>query len=77
MFFSNETMEGQWGILVYTPNGFFQISAQNWSILPERIDNDGTIHTDRGEVFKFENATYRLVSTSDDNPLDVDIVRIE
>lgn len=73
-------VEGQWGMLVYTPSGYFQISSPNISFHAARIDNDGTIYTRGGaeaEVFKFENGTYRLVSTSDGNPLDVDVVRIE
>lgn len=77
MFSAGGVVEGQWGMLIYAPSGYFQISSPNRSFHAARIDNDGTIYTRRGEVFRFENGTYVLSETSDGSPLDVDVVRIE
>ena len=75
MFPASREVEGQWGILVKTPLGFYRISSRNRSLIAERIDNDGTMYTRRGEVFQFEIGTYILVETSDGQPLEVDIFR--
>lgn len=80
MFSASEYVEGQWGIMAYTPEGFFMISASNWSFVPEEIDNDGTIYTKRWDVFRFENGIYKPVSarteTKDGKPIEIKIVKV-
>lgn len=63
MFSAPQWVEGQWGIIAYTPNGFFMINSPDWSWPPCKVDNDGTIYTNRWDIFKFENGTYKLVKT--------------
>lgn len=63
MFPAGSWVEGQWGIMAYTPDGFFMINSPDWSWPPYKVDNDGTIYTNRSDIFKFEGETYKLVKT--------------
>lgn len=66
MFSATQWVDGQFGIMAYTPEGFFMINAPGWSFGPEKVDNDGTIYTGCGDVFKFEGGTYKLVKMGPD-----------
>src|SRR3990167_814824 len=63
MFSADREVEGQWGIVVHTPVGQIIIESPDRSFQPSSIDNNGTIYTRRGEVFKFEDGTYKLIET--------------
>lgn len=76
MFASSTTVEGQWGTMVYTPEGFFTISSPTKSLWPWKVDNEGTIYTGRGDVFRFESGTYKLVKTGDGKPIEVEVTKI-
>lgn len=77
MFEAGGWVEGQWGIMVHTPEGFFLISAKERSMIPNMIYNDGTIVNSKGDVFGFKNGTYYLVETTSEEPIEVRIKKIE
>lgn len=67
---------GEWGISVHTPEWHFIISSPEKSFPPEKVDSDGTIYTTRGDIFKFENGTYRLAKIGDRKPIEVSVQRL-
>lgn len=77
IFPSFTTVEGQWGIMAYTPEGFFIISAPEKSLSTRVIDNNGTIYTWQGDVFEFRDGTYKLVKTGDGKPIDVKVEAVK
>lgn len=56
-------------IVVRTSSGMYLIASGEYELSPRNIYDDGTLVTTRGDVFKFENGTYKLVETNADNPL--------
>lgn len=64
-----------WDPLVYTPNGFFKIGNFN-SIKVWRISNQGTIYSDRGDVFQYINGSYKAVQISEDIKEEVKIEKV-
>lgn len=63
-------------IIVYTPNGMFMISSPQKSLSPLKIDNNGTIHADSGDVFEFKDGTYKLDKTGDGKPAEVRVTKL-
>lgn len=57
MFESEKTIAGQWGIAVKTPIGMFALSARDWDLVTDGIDDDGTIYSPQG--------TYKFIYTED------------
>lgn len=76
-------IENPWGIIAYTPEGFFIISSPQYDIntQPWRIENDGTLyislHTNVADIFKFGKGTYRLSETTREKPIEVKVTKIK
>lgn len=72
IFPAMQYVEGQWGMMTYTPEGFFMIRSPGWSFAPQIVDYAGNIYTHRGDVFKFEGGTYKLVKMGPETQLKVE-----
>ncbi len=61
LFPSLRTVEGQWGIEVNTPERTYVIESFSRSLTVKTIENDGTIYSNQGYVFRQVGDTYKCV----------------
>ncbi len=68
MFSSNHTVEGQFGMEIYSlENGTYFFASPEYSFYLGKISDDGTVIDGRGQVFKFMDGMYKYMGPSEPN----------